>query len=99
DEHLRSADFLHSDAHPHIVFTAERLTPAGDQATVAGTLQGRGRTRRLTFPVTVTAEGDDEIRLDAEVRLDRADFGMTWNRMGMAANNSTIPVSAVFLRH
>lgn len=99
DEHLRSADFLHSDAHPQIVFTAERLTPAGDGATVAGTLQVHGRTRPLSVSVTITAEGDDEVRIDAEVRIDRFDFDMTWNRMGMAAKNSTITVSAVFLRH
>lgn len=97
DEHLRSADFLHSGAHPDIVFTAERLTHAGDQATISGTLQVRGRTRPLTVPVTITLSEDDEIHIDAEVRIDRFDFGLTWNRMGMAARNSTISISAVFV--
>jgi polyisoprenoid-binding protein YceI len=98
DVHLRSEDFLHSDAHPHIVFTVDGVTPAGDQATVAGTLQIRGRTRRLTFPATVTAS-DDEVRLDAEVRIDRSDFGLTWNQLGMASMQNTITVGAVFVRH
>lgn len=99
DEHLRSADFLHSDAHPRIVFTAEQLTPAGNGAAVTGTLQMHGRTRPLTFPVTVTDLGDAAILIAADVRIDRFDFGMTWNRMGMAARTSTITVSAVFVRH
>ena len=98
DVHLRSADLLHSDAHPHIVFTTERITPAGDQATVAGSLQIRGRTRPITFPATITASGDDEVRIEAEVLLDRSDFGLTWNQMGMASMKNTITVSAVFVR-
>lgn len=99
DVHLRSADFLDSDAHPHIVFTAERITPDGEQATVTGTLQIRGRTRPLTFPATVTASGDDEVRIEAEVHIDRSDFGLTWNQLGMASMKNTISVNAVFVRH
>lgn len=98
DEHLRSADFLHSDVHQDIVFTVERLTPGADGVMVAGTLRVHGRTRPMSFGVTVTAESEDEVRLDAEVRIDRFDFGMTWNRMGMAARISTVIVSAVFRR-
>jgi polyisoprenoid-binding protein YceI len=99
DVHLRSADLLDSDAHPHIVFTAERITPAGDQATVAGTLQIHGRTRPITFPVTITASGDDEVSIEGEVQVDRSEFGLTWNQMGMASMKNTITVSAVFVRH
>lgn len=99
DVHLRSADFLHGDVHPHIVFTAERITPAGDQATVAGTLQIRDRTRPITFPATITASGDNEVRIEAQLQIDRSDFGLTWNQMGMASMKNTITVSAVFVRH
>jgi polyisoprenoid-binding protein YceI len=99
DVHLRSADLLDSDAHPHIVFTAERITPTGDQATVAGTLQIHGRTLPITFPATITASGDDEVRIEAELQVDRSDFGLTWNQMGMASMKNTITVNAVFVRH
>lgn len=98
DAHLQSADFLQSDVHPHIVFTVERITPAGEQATVAGTLQIRDRTRPVTFPATITAS-DDEVRLDAEVHVDRSEFGLTWNQLGMASMKNTITVSVVFVRH
>lgn len=99
DVHLRSADLLNSDVHPHIVFTVERITPAGDQATVAGTLQIHGRTRPITFPATIIASGDDEILIEAAVQVDRSDFGLTWNQLGMASMKNTITVNAVFVRH
>jgi len=99
DAHLRSADFLHSEAHPHIVFTAERITPAGDQATVAGTLQIFGHPRPITFPATITASGDDEVGIEAEIQVDRSDFGQASTQMGMVSKKSTVTVSAVFVRH
>jgi len=99
DVHLRSADMLDSDAHPEIVFTVERITPAGDQATVAGTLQIRGRTRPITFPATITASGEDEVRIEADVHIDRSEYGLSWNQLGMASMKNTIAVNAVFIRN
>ena len=36
--------------------------------------------------------------LAAEVVVNRADFGMAWNQMGMASMNNTITIHAVFTR-
>ena len=36
--------------------------------------------------------------LDAEVQVNRADFGLTWNQMGMASIHNTITVHAVFTK-
>jgi hypothetical protein len=36
--------------------------------------------------------------LDGEVPVNRADFGLTWNMMGIASMNNTIVVHAVFTR-
>lgn len=99
DEHLRSADLLDSVAHPHIVFTAHRLTLVGDQIMVAGDLRVRDRIRPLSFPVTITASGDDEVRVDAEVQVDRSEFGLKWSPLRMASMTNTITVTAVFVRH
>ena len=41
---------------------------------------------------------DGEIWLDAEVGINRADFGLTWNVLGMAAMDNTLTVHAVFSR-
>ncbi|WP_261570988.1 YceI family protein [Frankia gtarii] len=96
DVHLRSADFFDSDVHPHIAVTVERLTLTADGATAIGTLQVRDRTQPLTFPVAVSVAGDSAVQLDAEVVIDRSDFGITWNQLGMASTKSTITVRAVF---
>lgn len=50
------------------------------------------------FDAAASAAGDGEIRLDAEVRINRADFGLTWNQMGMASMHSTLTIHAVFTR-
>ena len=43
-------------------------------------------------------QGDGEIWLGAEARIDRADFGLTWNQMGMASMNNTLTIHAVLTR-
>jgi polyisoprenoid-binding protein YceI len=96
DLHLRSADFFHSDVHPHITFTIERVTLTDDGATAAGTLQVRDRSQPLTFPVAVSAADDNGVRLDAEIVVNRSDFGLNWNQLGMASMKNTMIVSVVF---
>jgi polyisoprenoid-binding protein YceI len=46
----------------------------------------------------LSIHGDGEIGLDAEVHINRADFGLTWNAMGMASMNNTLTIHAVFTR-
>ncbi len=97
DTHLRSADFFDSETHPQITFRVDRLTPASDRVTVAGALTVRDRTRPVSFGARASVV-DGEVWLDAEVHIDRSDFGLTWNQMGMASVKNTITVHAVFTR-
>ena len=55
------------------------------------------RTRPATFDARVST-ADGEIVLDGELKVNRADYGMTWNFIGIAAMDSTIAVHAVFTR-
>ena len=96
DTHLRSDDFFDTDNTPRITFSVDRLTPSGDGVTVTGSLTVRGRTRPVSFPAKVSVFGGDEVWLDAEVKVNRDDFGLTWNQLGMASMNNTITVHAVF---
>ena len=96
DKHLRSADFFQADKFPHITFSVDRLQPSSEGVTVIGQLTVRGQTRPVTFPARVSVVGSGEVRLDAEVRVNRADFGLTWNQWGMASMKNTITVHAVF---
>lgn len=98
DAHLRSADFFDTASHPDITFTVSGITPSAGGVTVTGRLTVRGRTAPVSFDAVVSSFDGDEAWLDGELRLNRADFGMTWNQMGMAAMASTIIVHAVFTR-
>ena len=97
DAHLRSGDFFDSN-HPDITFTADGVRPSGQGVAVSGVLTVRGRTRPLSFDVAPSVHGDGEIWLDAEVRLNRADFGLTWNLLGLVSATSTVTVHVVFTR-
>jgi polyisoprenoid-binding protein YceI len=98
DTHLRSADFFDSDTYPDITFTVTQARPSGQGVTVSGNLTVRDRTRPVTFDATASAVSDSEVSLDAEVQVDRSDFGLTWNRMGMVSMHNTITIHAVFTK-
>jgi polyisoprenoid-binding protein YceI len=97
DRHLRSADFFDVAAHPDLTFAVDGVAPADGGVRVTGQLTIRGRTRPASFDATVSATGD-EVRLDGKLQVNRADFGLTWNRMGIASMDNTIIVHAVFTR-
>lgn len=98
DTHLRSADFFDSDNHPDITFTADRIQPSGAGVAVTGALTVRGRTRPLSFDAAASVPGDGEVWLDADIRVNRADFGLTWNRLGLISLNTTLTIHAAFTR-
>ena len=97
DEHLRSADLLESDKYPNITFTAQELKSAEHGATLTGALEIRDQTRPLSFPVTISAPAQGQIQLDAELVIDRSDFGMNWKQMGARTVN-TLTIRALFTR-
>lgn len=97
DDHLRSADFLDTASHPGIIFTVKAITPALGGVTVTGALTVRGTTRQVVFGAAVSGD-DTKVTLDAELPVNRADYGVTFNQLGMMAMNSTITIHAVFIR-
>jgi polyisoprenoid-binding protein YceI len=98
DTHLRSADFFDVANNPDITFAADLIRPSGQGVAVAGALTVRGRTRPLSFDAAASVQGDGGIWLDAEIRINRADFGLTWNPMGLVGVNNTLAIHAVFTR-
>lgn len=85
DAHLRSPDFLDVAQFPTIAFrSTEVRTLVGGELQVLGDLTIRGVTR----PVTLEVELSDEVKdpwgnlkrgASATARIDRKDFGLTWN--------------------
>jgi polyisoprenoid-binding protein YceI len=51
----------------------------------------------VSFDATVTSV-DGEVWLDGEIPVNRTDFGLTWNWLGIASMDNTIVVHAVFTR-
>jgi polyisoprenoid-binding protein YceI len=98
DEHLRSADFFDSANHPDITVAVSGVTPSGDGVSVTGTLTVRGQARPLSFPATVSVPEAGQLWLDGEIQVNRSDFGLTWNQMGMSSMHNTIAVHALLTK-
>lgn len=98
DKHLRSPDFLDSRNRPNITFAVEAVRPFASHLVITGALTVRDCTKRVSFDATVRLDGSDAIRVDTTVHINRSDFGLTWNWLGMASSDNTISVHAVFIR-
>jgi polyisoprenoid-binding protein YceI len=85
DDHLRSADFLDVANYPEITFKSTRITGEKSDFKVTGNLTIRGVTREVTLDVTnegTTKDpwGGDRVAFSATTKLDRREFGLTWNQ-------------------
>jgi len=97
DKDLRSAKVFDIASHPDITCTVDGIQPAGGGVRVTGSLTIHGRTRPLSFDAKASAAAG-EVRLDAQVPVNRADFGLTYSPLRMASLNNTVTVHAVFTR-
>src|SRR5262249_5295684 len=84
DKHLRSAKVFDIASRPDITYIVDGMQPASGRVRVTGRLTVRGRTRPLSFDATVSSDAG-EVRLDAEVPVNRADFGLTYSPLRMAS--------------
>jgi polyisoprenoid-binding protein YceI len=101
DQHLRSKDFFHADEHPQLVVEVTQAARQGlgaDNVAATGTLTAAGQARPLTVSARITQETDDAITLTAEADIDRADFGMRWNQLGMITGKAHVSVVARFVK-
>jgi len=86
DAHLKSADFFHHEQHPQMTFKSTKVEKKGDdEYTVTGDLSLHGVTKPVTFkvegPSTPTKDpwGNTRIGLSATAKINRKDFGLSWN--------------------
>lgn len=89
DNHLRSADFFDVGNHPTITFRSTRIEGAsflpGEPFKVIGDLTIHGTTREVELDATFEGRGLDpwgqeKSAFTAESKIDRHDFGLTWNQ-------------------
>jgi polyisoprenoid-binding protein YceI len=97
DKDLRSAKVFDIAKYPDITYTVEGMQPVDEGVRVTGSLTVRDRTRPLPFDAKVSVTAG-QVRLDAEVPVDRAEFGLTYSPMRMASLKNTIVIQAVFTR-
>jgi polyisoprenoid-binding protein YceI len=83
DQHLRSADFLDVETFPVITFQSTRITGSKDRFKLTGDLTIRGTTKETSLDVTYEGEdpwGGERVGFTATGKIDRRDFGLTWNQ-------------------
>jgi polyisoprenoid-binding protein YceI len=86
DGHLKSADFFDVEKYPTLSFRSTRVRSAGaGELKVEGDLTIHGVTRNVTFdvegPTAATKDpwGNTRVGLFATTKINRKDFGLTWN--------------------
>ncbi len=84
DAHLRSAEMFDVAAHPTATFRSTGVDWRGTDATVHGDLTIHGVTRPVPLEVSFLGVvrdpwGNDRAVFSACTRINREDFGLTWN--------------------
>ena len=87
DDHLRNDDFFATDKFPILTFKATGPVRLGsnNKAKVPGNLTMRGVTKPVTLDVemlgiTTDPWGNEKLGFTAETRLNRQDYGVSWNK-------------------
>lgn len=86
DNHLRSADFFDVENFPAMTFKSTNVEITGDTtATMTGDLTIRDVTRPVTLQVEYLGTGkspfgDVRAGFEATGKINREDFGLTWNQ-------------------
>ncbi len=86
DGHLKSGDFFDVEKSPTMTFASTKVIPeGGGDFTVTGDLSLHGITRPVTFKVEgLSAPSKDpwgnlRVGLSATAKINRKEFGLTWN--------------------
>lgn len=97
DKHLRSGDFFDVEHHPQVRFVSETAQLDGQTLAVHGTLEAAGKSVPIDLRATLDVV-DGEPVIEAETTVDRHDFEMNWNRLGMVGAASTLIVKGTLVR-
>jgi polyisoprenoid-binding protein YceI len=84
DGHLKGADFLDIEQYPTITFKSTRVEGTREEFKLTGDLTLRGQTRPVTLDVTFNGAGTNPFGkqvagFSAEGKINRKDWGLTWN--------------------
>jgi polyisoprenoid-binding protein YceI len=85
DEHLKSPDFFDVAKFPEMSFETTKVSKKGENWTVDGKLTLHGVTKPITLKATFGGKttdpyGNERVAFSATGKIDRKDFGLTWNK-------------------
>ena len=99
DQHLRSADFFDADRYPEISVEVTAVEPTtGNAADLRATFSIKGVIAAVPLPVRAILLDDGSVRVSAKTEVDRAQFDLGWNRLGMVGDRATVSAEAYFVR-
>jgi len=85
DGHLQTGDFFLAEEHPQMTFVSSSIEEKGDDAfLVHGDLTLRGVTKPVTLKsefggLVVDGYGQTKLGFSATTKIDRTEFGVSWN--------------------
>jgi polyisoprenoid-binding protein YceI len=96
DNHLKSADFFDVAKFPNIRFASKKVDQIGKKLLIVGDLTIKGVSKSVVLegelkgPIT-DMDGKQRVGIDAMTKINRQDFGITWNKAldhgGLAVGN------------
>ena len=87
DKHLRGEEFFNVDKFPEIKFVSKEIKDInGNEFKVVGDLTIHGVTKQIELNSEFTGAttdpwGNERSAFDAQAKIDRRDFGLTWNKV------------------
>lgn len=106
DDHLRSPDFFDAAQYPTITFVSTGTAERDGQDVLLGKFTIHGVTKDVELPYTLKGPikdpwGNTKLALEAELVIDRRDYGLTWNKAleaggVLVGNEVEISVNAEF---
>ena len=104
DNHLRSPDFFDVEKYPTITFESTGV----DRQTLTGKFTMHGVTKEISLPFKIKGPikdpmGNTHLSLEANAKLDRKDYGLTWNKVLeagglMVGEDVTIQINGSFVK-
>ena len=86
DEHLVKADYFDAAKFPNMTFTTISVKPEDkNNLSVTGDLVIKGKSKKITFPVKITAAGTKN-KFTGEFKINRRDFGVGGSSLLMTDN-------------
>jgi polyisoprenoid-binding protein YceI len=99
DTHLRSPDFFEAETHPDINVVVDGVDGiGGDTVDLRAHLTVKTTTTPLSLRAKVTVIGDGAVRIGVQTTVDRQDFQVDGNVMGMIGAKVTVSADLLFRR-